>query len=180
MGKNNFVPIIDWLEEKAIIKKANKGDFLQYHGSTTTKGFYVKSGLLRSYAIDDNGKEHIFMFAPEGWLISDIHSHTLSEPSELFIDAMEDTEYIEISYDYINDTKLDKDAAINKLLRRISVLQKRVILLMSANAKQRYEHFIETYPQLLNRVPQKMIASYLGITPEALSNIRSKIKKQKN
>lgn len=172
--------VIDLLIEDAIVKKAKKGDFLQYQGATVIKAYFVKSGLLRSYTIDDNGKEHVFMFAPEGWLISDIHSHTLSEPAELFIDAMEDTEYFEISQDYFNNAKLDRDATINKLLRRVSVLQKRVILLMSANAKQRYEHFIETYPQLINRVPQKMIASYLGITPEALSNIRSKIKKQKN
>jgi len=58
-------------------------------------------------------------------------------------------------------------------------LQRRVLLLMSASAMQRYAHFIETYPQLTNRVSLKMIASYLGITPEALSNIRSKMRKQK-
>ena len=67
---------------------------------------------------------------------------------------------------------------IKRLFKRIAVLQKRVVLFMSATAKQRYEHFLETYPQLVNRVSLKMISSYLGITPEALSNIRRKIHNQ--
>lgn len=66
-----------------------------------------------------------------------------------------------------------------KLVKRVSVLQKRIILLMSATTIERYEHFIETYPQIVQRVPQKMIASYLGITPEALSKVKGEQSKKK-
>lgn len=158
-----------------------KGFILQEEGMKISKSFYVKKGLLRSYAIDDNGKIHIFMFAPEGWIVSDIPSFMHSTPTELFVDAIEDSEIVElemtnISLDLIEieDSKMQAEAS--KLLRRIAVLQKRVIMLMSATARERYEHFIETYPQLINRIPLKMIASYLGITPEALSSIRRKIR----
>lgn len=171
--------VIDWTQLGLNSKKVRKGQILQEHGNIVTKAFYVKKGLLKSYTIDDNGKIHIFMFAPEGWIVSDIASHIYSEPTELFIDAIEDSEIVEITEAVSNIVKFDiKDfqPELKKLLRRLAVLQKRVIMLMSATARQRYEHFIETYPQLLTRVPQKMIASYLGITPEALSNIRSKIR----
>lgn len=136
---------------------------------------------MRSYVIDDNGKIHIFMFAPEGWIVSDIPSYIYSTPTELFVDAIEDSEIVEfemtnISSD-INDVEDSKiQSEVSRLLRRIAVLQKRVIMLMSATARDRYVHFMETYPQLVNRIPLKMIASYLGITPEALSSIRRKIR----
>jgi CRP-like cAMP-binding protein len=160
-------------------KLITKDQILQMPGSIVSKAYYVKSGLLRSYTIDDNGKVHIFMFAPEGWMVSDIESHALGLPTELFIDALEDSEIIEISQisidTYLQFHKNNKQI-IQKLFRRIAILQQRVMLLMSASAKQRYEHFLATYPQLVNRVQLKMIASYLGITPEALSNIRSKMR----
>lgn len=159
----------------------SKNQILQTPGSVDSKAYYVKNGLLRSYLIDDNGKIHIFMFAPEGWIISDIESHTFSNPAKLFIDALEDSEIIEfnkITTDILTLENKNNIDIIHKLFRRIAVLQNRVILLMSAKAKQRYEHFLATYSQLVNRIPQKMIASYLGITPEALSNIRSKMQKQ--
>lgn len=169
--------------QKITPKKIKKNTILQMQGSIATKSFYVKSGLLRSYTIDDNGKVHIFMFAPEGWMISDIESRSMSVPTELFIDALEDSEIIEINQaaEYVRKLINTGDVKIvEKLFRRIAVLQRRVLLLMSATAKERYQHFLDTYPQLVNRVPLKMIASYLGITPEALSNIRSRMKKQEN
>jgi len=176
-------PIEQYFENnKSSPKSIKKNHILQVPGTVASKAYFVKSGLLRSYAIDDNGKAHIFLFAPEGWMISDMESHTMSVPSQLFIDALEDSEVYELNQlpnqiDQVNAS--DFSDVTNKLLRRIAVLQRRVLLLMSASAKQRYEHFIDTYPQLINRVPLKLIASYLGITPEALSNIRSKMRKQK-
>lgn len=159
----------------------NKNQVLQVPGSIPAQAFYVKKGLLRSYKIDDSGKIHILMFAPEGWIISDIESHILSSPSNLYIDALEDSEVIKIKkfdLNFFSQVEKSNNQLIEKLVRRIAVLQKRVVLLMSSTAKQRYEHFISTYPQLTNRVPLKMIASYLGITPEALSTIRSKMRDQ--
>jgi CRP-like cAMP-binding protein len=159
----------------------SKNKVLQVPGRSSANAFYVKSGLLRSYKIDDNGKIHILMFAPEGWIISDIESHILSSPSELFIDALEDSEIYKISeFNPASFAQTDKNnlQLIEKLVKRIAVMQRRLLLLMGSTAKQRYEEFLLTYPQLVNRVPLKMIASYLGITPEALSNIRSKMRKQ--
>jgi hypothetical protein len=106
------------------------------------------------------------MFAPEGWIIGD--SVASDEPADLFIDVLEDTRLVEISKN--NDMKHSTD----KLLKRMAVLQKRIIMLMSSSAIKRYEHFIETYPDITQRVPQRMIASYLGITPEALSAAKRK------
>lgn len=158
-----------------------RNQILQRPGGIASKAYYVKSGLLRSYLIDDKGKTHIFMFAPEGWIISDTQSYTLSTPTKLYIDALEDSEIIQInqiSLDTFTTSNQHDAAIIQKLFRRIAFLQNRVILLMSATARQRYEHFMETYPLLTNRVPLKMIASYLGVTPEALSSIRSKMRRQ--
>ena len=142
-----------------------KGEILQQIGNLNSKVYKVKSGLLRSYVIDKKGKEHIFMFAPEGWIIADSSKPNI--PTSFFIDALEDS-VIEVT-----DKKFTElTPTIDLLANRIAVLEKRVIMLMSASAIERYEHFITTYPNLLQRVSQRMIASYLGITPEALSKVK--------
>ena len=146
-----------------------KGQLIQRRGELKSKVYQVEAGLLRSYAISDKGKEHIYMFAPEGWIIADNVSP--EQPCELFIDAIEDSIVLQ------RDKNQHEEFDVPKLLKRISVLQKRVIMLMCASALERYRHFETTYPQIVQRVPQKMIASYLGITPEALSTIRSTSKK---
>ena len=146
--------------------EVKKGQILQRKGDLNSKVYQVEKGLLRSYAISDKGKEHIYMFAPEGWIIAD--NAYPDEPCDLFIDALEDSILIKKEKD------IHEEHDVLKLLKRMSVLQKRVVRLMSASAVERYEHFIETYPDIVQRVPQKMIASYLGITPEALSTVRSK------
>ena len=143
-----------------------KGSRLQNKGDINSKVYMVDSGLLRAYSIDEKGKEHIFLFAPEGWIVADnVDSET---PCELYIDALEDATVSVFSKDTGQD-RLDS----NQILRRLGVLQKRVIMLMSATALERYQHFVETYPKITQRVPQRMIASYLGITPEALSKVKS-------
>jgi CRP-like cAMP-binding protein len=149
-----------------------KGQILQRSGELNTKVFKVESGLLRSYFIDNKGKEHIYIFAPENWILTDNCEGDI--PCDLFIDALEDSTCIVTEKDF---TKLTSDR--KSLIKRINVLQKRVIMLMSSSAVERYRHFIETYPDIIQRVPQKMVASYLGITPEALSRVRKEISKNK-
>ncbi|MFT4533857.1 MAG: CRP-like cAMP-binding protein [Saprospiraceae bacterium] len=142
-----------------------KGQILQSAGELNTKVYSVLSGLLRSYTIDEKGKEHIYMFAPEGWLIAD--NSPLNIPCDLFIDVLEDSEVSVLekhNLDGVSDTK--------KLLKRMWVLQQRITRLMSSTALERYDHFLETYPDIVQRVSQRMIASYLGITPEALSKVK--------
>ncbi|QBN17340.1 Crp/Fnr family transcriptional regulator [Flavobacterium nackdongense] len=149
-----------------------KGQILQHAGELNTKVFSVEAGLLRSYTIDQKGKEHIFAFANEGWTIADLCEVT--DPCELFIDALEES-----TVTVIEKEERKKQVDINTVVNRVFVLQKRVIMLMSASAIERYEHFVKIYPNIVQRVPQKMIASYLGITPEALSRVRKEQTKAK-
>lgn len=144
-----------------------KGQIIQRKGDLNSKVYQVESGLLRSYTIDAKGKEHIFMFAPEGWIIAD--NVPPAQPCDLFIDALEDSKVIQLGKDF------DLEHEPQKLIKRIAVLQKRVVMLMSAPAIERYKHFIQTYPDIVQRVPQRMVASYLGITPQALSTLRAEI-----
>lgn len=142
-----------------------KGYTLQNVGDLNSKVYEVISGLLRSYTIDKKGKEHIFMFAPEGWIIAD--ATQVNEPSEFYIQALEDST-IRVREKDLSQISPNASA----IAKRMLILQRRVIMLMSYSGLQRYQHFIETYPNLAQRVPQKMIASYLGITPEALSKAK--------
>lgn len=163
-------------------KQVAKGEILLRRGEINTKGYFVMKGCLRSYTIDEKGKEHIFMFAPEGWLASDMTTFSGKTPSDLFIDAIEDSEVGVLDVRLFEaagfDLKQLFGTGIDKLLNRVAVLQKRIIMLMSASAWERYQHFLDTYPNIVQRVPQRMIASYLGITPEALSKLRGDMAKK--
>ncbi|MEM9824473.1 MAG: Crp/Fnr family transcriptional regulator, partial [Bacteroidota bacterium] len=108
---------------------------------------------------------HIFMFAPEGWVIGD--NVPPEEPAMLFIDALENSVVV------IGEKNIEKENNGKKLIKRLEVLQKRIIQLMSSTALERYESFMATYPDLSQRISQRMIASYLGVTPEALSKVKS-------
>lgn len=146
---------------------AAKGTILQEKGELNSKIYVVRKGLLRSYYIDRKGKEHIFMFGPEGWVVADACREY--QPCELFIEALEDTEYILLEKDIQRDAN---PQSFQGLVKRLFVLQQRTLMMMSASATERFEHFEATYPDILQRVPQRMIASYLGITPEALSKLK--------
>ncbi|QNM86117.1 Crp/Fnr family transcriptional regulator [Polaribacter pectinis] len=153
------------------MKKINvkKGDVLQRKGDISNRVYIVESGLLRSYTIDDKGKEHVYMFGPENWLVTD--NCEPNTPSQLFIDAIENS--------IINVTSKEEllkgSPDLKALLKRLNIMQNRIIMLMSYSAKERYQHFIKTYPSITQRVPLKLVASYLGITPEALSRVRNEL-----
>jgi len=143
-----------------------KGEILQRKGDLNTLVYRIESGLLRSYTIDEKGKEHIFMFAPEGWILTDnCEAHI---PCSLYIDALEDA-VLEVSEKHESAQHID----FKPIIKRLNTLQNRIIMLMSSPASERYEHFVKTYPNIIQRVPQRMIASYLGVTPEALSRVRA-------
>lgn len=164
------------------IVKVKKGDFLLNYGDLATFTFKVKSGCLKSYVIDHAGKEHILQFAPEGWLIGDMDSSINRKPSVIFIDAIEDSEVSFIATGDLEDFhNLNKELLAEmgiKLRNNLIATNKRVISLLSATAKDRYISFTETYPTLVQRLPQKLIASYIGITPEYLSDLRRKLAKK--
>ncbi|GAA3973345.1 Crp/Fnr family transcriptional regulator [Mucilaginibacter dorajii] len=142
------------------------------------EGFVIK-GLFRVYHINSNGFDQILYFAIENWWITDIDSFTNAIPSQLFIEALEDSEVLLIS-------KKDKEFAyenlpeIEKLFRIMTqkthvALQRRMIDNLGKTADQRYLDFIEKYPQLFQRLSNLQIAAYLGISHEFLSKIRRKI-----
>ncbi|MEM6517108.1 MAG: Crp/Fnr family transcriptional regulator [Bacteroidota bacterium] len=147
--------------------KIKKGEVIQRSGEFNTKVYHVESGLLRSYSIDNNGKENIFMFALEGWVIADT-----CEPeskSILFIDALEDSTVVVLQKDLEREKQ-----NLSAITKRLNALQKRILMLISTNAIERYEYFIQTYPNIVQRVPQHMIASYIGVNPETLSAAKAK------
>lgn len=156
--------------------KLNKNTILLRPGEICENSFFVSKGLLRMYATDTQGKEHIIQFAPENWIVGDRSSTYFNQPSEYYIDCVENSEIVYISRDFVNnlsDMDTTSRSYFDSLLHNhIRHLQRRISLLLCATAEQRYMGFIALYPNLILRVPQWMIASYLGITPESLSRVR--------
>lgn len=156
-----------------------KNEFLLREGEVCKGTYFVEKGLLRMYSIDNNGKEHIIQFAPEKWLISDRSSLHFNEKSQYFIEAVEDSEVLELRNDFFSNINAAFPNTIenNDLLlqKHIRSLQNRVNSLLADTAEERYMSFIKMYPDILQRVPQWMVASYLGITPESLSRVRKEL-----
>jgi CRP-like cAMP-binding protein len=160
-------------------EQIEKGKFLLRPGEVCHHAFFVEKGLMRSYTIDASGKEHIIQFAPENWIITDRSSTFFHEGSDFYMDAIETTTAI-----FLDRTFIDTASEISTSFRQfnekalhnhIRHLQKRITMLLSATAEQRYLNFIKMYPDLTLRVPQWMIASYLGIAPESLSRVRKEL-----
>ena len=174
------IPLTDeqfeFLKTQFIPRQVKKHEFLLRAGEVVKHGIFVASGCLRNYTIDDKGKEHILQFSVEDWWTGDLSSFISGTPTSHFIEALEDSEVL-----------LFEDASLQRLLSHIPALaslysrglQKssaaktnRIASSLAATAEERYEEFLKTYPTLQQRVPQHMIASYLGISPETLSRIR--------
>lgn len=168
--------ILDKLVQNCKTIKISKGNFLLRQGEICKHSFFVESGLLRQYSIDNKGKEHILQFAPETWFVTDRESVYFNQPSNYFIQALEDSTVLQIDENFIVQLAQQNKSFLefnNKLLHNhIRHLQKRVTQLLSATAEERYLDFIKIYPDILLRVPQSMVASYLGITSESLSRVR--------
>ncbi|RQO30592.1 cyclic nucleotide-binding protein [Taibaiella sp. KBW10] len=156
--------------------RIKKGNFLLRQGDICKHSFFVEEGLLKYYSIDEKGKQHILQFAPEGWFVVDRESMFFNQPSQYFIETLEDSVVTMMDEDVFAELSLqNKDFALfnNRLLHNhIRHLQNRINLLLSATAEERYLEFVKIYPDLLLRVPQTLVASYLGITPESLSRVR--------
>ena len=163
-------------------KKVKKGNFLLREGEICKDIFFVEKGILRMYSVDKNGKEHIVQFAPENWLISDRSSVFFEENSHYYIDATEDAEVWVLKDEFFTEmqTKYPETNINNKRLlnKHIKNLQDRINSLLSDSAEERYMKFIKMYPDIMLRVPQWMVASYLGITPESLSRVRKELAKK--
>jgi CRP-like cAMP-binding protein len=140
---------------------------------------FITKGCLRTYTIDNTGLEHIVMFAVEEWWTGDLFSFLTQTPGNFIIDALEDTELLQISKDDLEKLYecVPKFERFFRLILQNAFVaqQQRINQNLSFTAEERYLHFIKKYPQLEQRLPQKQVAAFLGITPEFLSMIRRKL-----
>jgi CRP-like cAMP-binding protein len=172
-------------EELAIIKtyltpkKLRKKQYLLQEGDVCKFSAFVENGALRSYTIDEKGMERIIQFAVEGWTISDLYSFLTGEPATYTIDALEDSELVLVSKQ-AHEELLSRIPNYERFMRiqitnAYVAMQRRLTSIISQPLEERYAGFINLYPHIVQRVPQHMIASYMGLTPETLSRMRKKM-----
>src|SRR5262245_10791094 len=165
-----------FVESLLVPRTLPAGDFLQRAGDVAKHAAFVASGCLRSYVIDAKGKEHIVQFAPETWWLADGVSLISGTPSQYFVDAIEDSELLLL--DSPSHQRLLKEVPGYAagfqigIQRHAAAKDQRIATALSSSAEERYQEFLKTYPSIAQRVPQFMLASYLGVSPETLSRIR--------
>ena len=164
-------------------KKKKKKHFLYQEGDINKFQAFVAEGCLRSYSIDKNGFEHVLQFAPPGWWIGDIQSIITQEPGTLYIDAVEDSEVLllfkkDLEKIYTTVPKLERFFRI-LAENALATYQHRLIGNLSLSAKERYENFCRLYPSLIQCLPQKQVAAYIGVTPEFLSKMLNQLNSEK-
>lgn len=178
---NKYLPLdgqeIEALTSRITKRKIKRRQFLLQEGDVCKSFTYVESGCFKMYGVDQKGVEHNLVFAVEDDWITDIGSLHNERPSKLFIEAIEPSVVLQISkgdlwYLYTNYPKFDRNFRVIIEDKYIE-LQDRLLQAVSATALSRYESFIDQYPKLANRLPSTQIASYLGVTPEFLSKIKS-------
>jgi CRP-like cAMP-binding protein len=165
------------------VKKLKKKQYLLQEGDIARHEYFVTKGCLRTYTIDEKGQEHIVQFAIEDWWTGDMYSFLTQTPGKYTIDALEDSELLCLEKSALEELfiKVPKfEKFFRHLLQNAFIsLQERVISNLSQTADERYCTFIAKYSDMEKRLPLKQIASYLGITPESLSRIRSQYIKNK-
>ena len=169
-------------ESLFVPRTLQNGDFLQRAGDVSQFVAFIAKGLLRSYSIDDKGNEHIVQFAAETYWLGDSASLTTGAPSQFFIQALEDSDLL-----LIDRPGHEKGMSIPGyaegfrmgVLRHTAAKDRRIVSAMSESAEARYLEYMNTYPSIAARVPQWMLASYLGISPETLSRIRKNLSRRK-
>jgi CRP-like cAMP-binding protein len=163
---------VSLLEEKQVSKKS----MVLKEGQVCKEISFVTSGTLRAFYVDKLGKESTIMFAITDWWVTDMFCFINQQPAMLNIEAIEDSAVLQLQKNdldnlYIKIPKFEKFFRIimqNAYIRE----QLRVIQNLSLSAEERYNIFLDKYPQIVKQITQKQIASYLGITPEFLSAIR--------
>lgn len=164
------------------VKKLRRKQYLLQEGDVWRYNAFVCKGLLRTYTVDEKGQEHFIQFSPEDWWAGDRESYLNEQPAKYNIDAYEDSEVVLIAKDDFNMllTNIPKFnlMMINLLERTFIALRNRMHSNISYTGEEKYLDFLKKHPDLANRLPQHMIASYLGITAETLSRIRNQLAKK--
>jgi CRP/FNR family transcriptional regulator, cyclic AMP receptor protein len=167
------------MQQRSVPKKT----FLLQEGEVCNFEAYVVKGCARTYYIDENGFEVILQFGIEDWWVSDIASFYEQSPSKLFIETLEDCELLTFNPETKEEllARVPKFERVFRLMvqRSLAATVNRLINTISKTAQEKYLDFIERYPTIPQRVPQHYIAAYLGISPEFLSKVRTKLAKQK-
>ena len=148
-------------------------------GEVCKHSYFVNSGLLRSFTINDNIVEHVLSFACEGWWIGDMYSLLSQKPGNLFIEVSEDAEVVLLS----KENQEELYHLIPKLERFFRIIvenslvayQERLMDNLSLTAEERFDKFCKKYPTLIQKVPQKQIASFIGVTPEFFSKMKARM-----
>ena len=172
-------------EEEVLFLSKTKTDYykaktiLLNAGEVCKNSYFVNSGVLRSFTINDNIVEHVLSFACQGWWIGDMYSLLSQKPGNLFIQVLEDAEVVVLSKEnqeilYQEIPKLER---FFRILAENSLVahQERLMDNLSLSAEERFEKLCKKYPDLIQKVPQKQLASYIGVTPEFFSKMKSKM-----
>ena len=160
-------------------KKIRRKQYILEEGEICRNLTFINKGLLKAYRLDEKGNEHITVFGWEGWWISDFKSFVNQQPSTLYIDAAEDSELLVIPREKYEQLTLDVPIIDRyfRILYENSLVTKdeRLISSNSYTAEEKFQRLLSYYPQIIQRVPQLLVASYLGLAPATLSRIRKKI-----
>jgi CRP/FNR family transcriptional regulator len=170
-------------EEEAIVssylrhKSVSKKEYLLKQDEVCTASYFVAKGCLRMYTVTDNATEQMIQFAIDNWWMADYTSLNMHKPSPFFIQAVENCEIIALPGN-TQEELLARVPAMERyfrivLQRAYAATQMRVHFIYNMTAKQRYEYFNNLFPGFVQRVPQYMLASYLGFSAELLSKIRA-------
>ena len=170
------------LKTKIKDRRYLKGQYIVQSGDVCKYHTYIESGKVRTFYLDDNGNEHIIAFGIENWWVGDLGSLITQTPADFNVQSLENTRVIQISYEDLQQLykELPKIERLFRLIIQMAYVnaQKRIVRNFSLSARERYLLFIEEHPEIIQRVPQYMVASYLGITKEFLSHIRNQILKE--
>jgi len=173
----------DFCKTLFIPKKLRKKQYLLQEGDVCRYTAFVEKGMLRTFTVDEKGNEPILQFSMEGWWIADLYSFLTEEPSIYNIEALEECELLLITKENW-EILLAKVPAFERYFRlliqnNLIATQRRLMSSLSESAEEKYTKLINNFPGCIQRVPQHMIASYLGITPETLSRIRAQLAARK-
>ena len=173
----------DFCKTLFIPKKLRKKQYLLQEGDVCRYTSFVEKGMLRMFTVDEKGNEPILQFSSEGWWVADLYSFLTDEPSSYNIEALEECELLLITKESW-DILLEKIPAFERYFRiliqnSLIATQRRLMSSISETAEEKYIKLTNNFPGCIQRVPQHMIASYLGITRETLSRVRSQMATKK-